>query len=110
MGGKCGYLATMAGIAAAADAAYIREVPFGVDELQVNQFQFQSIYHFVIISFLIWSIRSMEDGVTQRLILFKTFPFFHYFPLFSLFPIFFRRIATILFTNSNIPESKEVWY
>lgn len=35
MGGKCGYLATMAGIAAAADAAYIREEPFGVYELQV---------------------------------------------------------------------------
>ena len=37
MGGKCGYLATMAGIAAAADAAYIREEPFGVYELQVNK-------------------------------------------------------------------------
>eukprot|EP00794_Sanderia_malayensis_P011777 gene11777-12996_t len=34
MGGKCGYLATMGGIAAAADAAYIREEPFGIDELQ----------------------------------------------------------------------------
>eukprot|EP00795_Rhopilema_esculentum_P008053 gene8053-13967_t len=33
MGGRCGYLATMAGIAAAADAAYIREEPFGVYEL-----------------------------------------------------------------------------
>lgn len=37
MGGKCGYLATMAGIAAAADAAYIREEPFGVYELQVSK-------------------------------------------------------------------------
>jgi len=36
MGGKCGYLATMAGIAAAADAAYIREEPFGVYELQAD--------------------------------------------------------------------------
>ncbi len=36
MGGKCGYLATMGGIAASADAAYIREEPFGIDELQVT--------------------------------------------------------------------------
>eukprot|EP00112_Aurelia_sp_Birch-Aquarium-sp1_P005498 Seg1624.4 transcript_id=Seg1624.4/GoldUCD/mRNA.D3Y31 product="ATP-dependent 6-phosphofructokinase liver type" protein_id=Seg1624.4/GoldUCD/D3Y31 len=34
MGGKCGYLATMAGIAVGADAAYIREEPFGIDQLQ----------------------------------------------------------------------------
>ena len=45
MGGKCGYLATMAGIAAAADAAYIREEPFGVYELQVDRsIQFNIIY------------------------------------------------------------------
>ena len=36
MGGKCGYLATMAGIAVGADAAYIREEPFGIDQLQVS--------------------------------------------------------------------------
>ncbi|KAM9813817.1 LOW QUALITY PROTEIN: phosphofructokinase, muscle b [Neosynchiropus ocellatus] len=36
MGGYCGYLATMAGLAAGADAAYIYEEPFGIHELEVN--------------------------------------------------------------------------
>ena len=35
MGGYCGYLATMAGIASGADAAYIYEEKFGVTELKV---------------------------------------------------------------------------
>ena len=35
MGGHCGYLATMAGIASGADAAYIYEEKFGVTELKV---------------------------------------------------------------------------
>ncbi|XP_038608543.1 ATP-dependent 6-phosphofructokinase, muscle type isoform X1 [Tachyglossus aculeatus] len=36
MGGYCGYLATMAGLAAGADAAYIFEEPFSIRDLQVN--------------------------------------------------------------------------
>ncbi|XP_017659285.1 PREDICTED: ATP-dependent 6-phosphofructokinase, muscle type-like, partial [Lepidothrix coronata] len=36
MGGFCGYLATMAGLAAGADAAYIYEEPFNIRDLQVN--------------------------------------------------------------------------
>uniref|UniRef100_A0A4W2GHY0 ATP-dependent 6-phosphofructokinase n=2 Tax=Bos TaxID=9903 RepID=A0A4W2GHY0_BOBOX len=36
MGGYCGYLATMAGLAAGADAAYIFEDPFTIRDLQVN--------------------------------------------------------------------------
>ncbi|XP_069762262.1 ATP-dependent 6-phosphofructokinase, muscle type-like isoform X3 [Narcine bancroftii] len=36
MGGYCGYLATMAGLAAGADAAYIYEDPFSIHDLQVN--------------------------------------------------------------------------
>ncbi|XP_074835569.1 ATP-dependent 6-phosphofructokinase, muscle type [Carettochelys insculpta] len=36
MGGYCGYLATMAGLAAGADAAYIYEDPFTIHDLQVN--------------------------------------------------------------------------
>ncbi|XP_028929847.1 ATP-dependent 6-phosphofructokinase, muscle type isoform X3 [Ornithorhynchus anatinus] len=36
MGGYCGYLATMAGLAAGADAAYIYEEPFSIHDLQVN--------------------------------------------------------------------------
>ncbi|KAL7832816.1 hypothetical protein SRHO_G00298340 [Serrasalmus rhombeus] len=36
MGGYCGYLATMAGLAAGADAAYIYEEPFGIHDLEVN--------------------------------------------------------------------------
>lgn len=35
MGGYCGYLATMAGLASGADAAYIYEEPFKIHELQV---------------------------------------------------------------------------
>ncbi|XP_077008002.1 ATP-dependent 6-phosphofructokinase, platelet type isoform X2 [Tamandua tetradactyla] len=36
MGGYCGYLANMGGLAAGADAAYIFEEPFDIRELQVN--------------------------------------------------------------------------
>uniref|UniRef100_A0A8C1JG23 ATP-dependent 6-phosphofructokinase n=2 Tax=Cyprinus carpio TaxID=7962 RepID=A0A8C1JG23_CYPCA len=36
MGGYCGYLATMAGLAAGADAAYIYEDPFGIHDLETN--------------------------------------------------------------------------
>lgn len=35
MGGYCGYLATMAGLAAGADAAYIYEDPFNIHDLEV---------------------------------------------------------------------------
>ena len=34
MGGYCGYLATMSGLAGGADAAYIFEEHFGIKELQ----------------------------------------------------------------------------
>lgn len=36
MGGHCGYLATMAGLAAGADAAYIFEEKFGIRDLEAN--------------------------------------------------------------------------
>ncbi|KAJ1160151.1 hypothetical protein NDU88_000653 [Pleurodeles waltl] len=36
MGGYCGYLATMAGLSAGADAAYIYEDPFSIRDLQRN--------------------------------------------------------------------------
>uniref|UniRef100_A0A665UCD2 ATP-dependent 6-phosphofructokinase n=1 Tax=Echeneis naucrates TaxID=173247 RepID=A0A665UCD2_ECHNA len=36
MGGYCGYLATMAGLAAGADAAYIYEDKFNIKDLEVN--------------------------------------------------------------------------
>lgn len=35
MGGYCGYLATMAGLASGADAAYIYEESFNIHDLQV---------------------------------------------------------------------------
>lgn len=35
MGGHCGYLATMAGLASGADAAYIYEEPFNIHDLEV---------------------------------------------------------------------------
>lgn len=37
MGGYCGYLANMGGLAAGADAAYIFEEPFDIRDLQVCQ-------------------------------------------------------------------------
>lgn len=36
MGGYCGYLASVGGLAAGADAAYIFEEPFDIKDLQVN--------------------------------------------------------------------------
>ncbi|XP_062321825.1 phosphofructokinase, muscle b [Osmerus eperlanus] len=36
MGGYCGYLATMAGLASGADAAYIYEEQFGIHDLEMN--------------------------------------------------------------------------
>uniref|UniRef100_A0A8C4GF25 6-phosphofructokinase n=1 Tax=Dicentrarchus labrax TaxID=13489 RepID=A0A8C4GF25_DICLA len=36
MGGYCGYLATMAGLASGADAAYIYEEPFNIHDLEMN--------------------------------------------------------------------------
>jgi 6-phosphofructokinase 1 len=33
MGGHCGYLATMAGLAGGADASYIHEEPFGIKDI-----------------------------------------------------------------------------
>jgi 6-phosphofructokinase 1 len=36
MGGYCGYLATLAGVAGGADAAYIYEEPFNVKNLQMD--------------------------------------------------------------------------
>ncbi|XP_068196374.1 ATP-dependent 6-phosphofructokinase, platelet type-like isoform X2 [Antennarius striatus] len=36
MGGYCGYLATVGGLAAGADTVYIYEEPFGIRELQAN--------------------------------------------------------------------------
>lgn len=35
-GGHCGYLATMSGLAGGADAAYIHEENFGIDELRLD--------------------------------------------------------------------------
>ena len=35
MGGYCGYLATMSALAGGADAAYIYEEPFSIEDLQV---------------------------------------------------------------------------
>ena len=37
MGGYCGYLATMSGLAGGADAAYIFEEHFGITDLQVGR-------------------------------------------------------------------------
>lgn len=41
MGGYCGYLATMAGLASGADAAYIYEEPFNIHDLQVGTCEVQ---------------------------------------------------------------------
>lgn len=39
MGGYCGYLATMGGLAGGADAAYIYEEPVSIGDLQVRERQ-----------------------------------------------------------------------
>ena len=41
MGGYCGYLATMSGLAGGADAAYIFEEDFTILDLQVNYLVYQ---------------------------------------------------------------------
>lgn len=37
MGGYCGYLATVGGLAAGADAVYVYEEPFDIRDLQVSR-------------------------------------------------------------------------
>lgn len=54
MGGYCGYLATLAGVAGGADAAYIFEEPFGIKDLMEDVFHMQA---------------KMADGVQRGLIL-----------------------------------------
>lgn len=54
MGGYCGYLATLAGLAGGADAAYIYEEKFSIKDLQ------QDVYHMA---------SKMADGVQRGLIL-----------------------------------------
>lgn len=54
MGGYCGYLATVAGLAGGADAAYIFEEKFSIKDLQ------QDVYHMA---------SKMADGVQRGLIL-----------------------------------------
>lgn len=54
MGGYCGYLATVAGLAGGADAAYIYEEKFSIKDLQ------QDVYHMA---------SKMADGVQRGLIL-----------------------------------------
>lgn len=54
MGGFCGYLATLAGLAGGADAAYIYEEKFGIQELQLD------VYHMAA---------KMAEGVQRGLVL-----------------------------------------
>ncbi|XP_050688296.1 ATP-dependent 6-phosphofructokinase-like isoform X4 [Eriocheir sinensis] len=54
MGGFCGYLATLAGLAGGADAAYIFEEHFGIQELQLD------VYHMAA---------KMAEGVQRGLVL-----------------------------------------
>ncbi|XP_045111791.1 ATP-dependent 6-phosphofructokinase-like isoform X1 [Portunus trituberculatus] len=54
MGGYCGYLATLAGLAGGADAAYIFEEKFGIQELQLD------VYHMAA---------KMAEGVQRGLVL-----------------------------------------
>ncbi len=54
MGGYCGYLATLAGLAGGADAAYIFEEPFSIKDLMGDVFLMHS---------------KMAEGVQRGLIL-----------------------------------------
>lgn len=66
MGGYCGYLATVGGLAAGADAAYIFEEPFDIRDLQVTHlhaytcgtvvFCYPQLYEFFMICLLYFVI------------------------------------------------------
>lgn len=53
MGGNCGYLATMAGLASGADAAYIFEEKYNINDLQVDTINFYILHIFVYLYFVI---------------------------------------------------------
>lgn len=58
MGGYCGYLATVGGLAAGADAAYIYEEPFDIRDLQVRDVLlpiFTAMYYLNIIFVTVWN-------------------------------------------------------
>lgn len=99
MGGYCGYLATMAGLAAGADAAYIYEEQFGIHDLEVGQGLFMTGWidpyvdssFFVTVEFLFGTqtnvqhlLEKMKTTVKRGLILRLAF--------LSLFIRFFRDI------------------
>lgn len=49
MGGYCGYLATVGGLAAGADTVYIYEEPFDIRDLQVRVTVCRQKNHFVLV-------------------------------------------------------------
>ena len=61
MGGFCGYLATVAGLAGGADAAYIYEEPFTVKDLH------KDVNHMV---------NKMTEGAVQRGLILRSLAFF----------------------------------
>lgn len=54
MGGYCGYLATTAGLAGGADAAYIYEEPFNIRDLEVclSRYEMMDMWIFLNTGFL----------------------------------------------------------
>ena len=52
MGGYCGYLATMSGLAGGADAAYIYEEEFSILDLQVKTVTYNSKIYYIIYSYI----------------------------------------------------------
>ena len=61
MGGYCGYLATLAGLAGGADAAYIFEEPFSVKDIQTD------VDHMA---------NKMIEGAVQRGLILRSLSFF----------------------------------
>lgn len=51
MGGYCGYLATLAGLASGADAAYIYEEKFSVLDLKVKIIECEKKYFYFVCAF-----------------------------------------------------------
>lgn len=76
MGGYCGYLATLAGVAGGADAAYIFEEPFSIKELMGDVFHMHS---------------KMAEGVQRGLIL----------RLMTLSVVYFNLLCHILLTEMS---------
>ena len=65
MGGYCGYLATMAGLAGGADAAYVKEEPIGIRDLMYDlevRNSSSNYYSETVTSLQLWDLSTCTLG------------------------------------------------